>query len=68
MQKSAKKIVRKKRTASSPMNKKVIKRQKTRQGNAPEILKPSKKAEKVVLLNANQIRTSLKKSPWVATV
>ncbi|MDP2653202.1 MAG: 4a-hydroxytetrahydrobiopterin dehydratase [Candidatus Omnitrophota bacterium] len=60
MQKSTRKIVHKKKTASLPKNKKVIKRPKEDQDKAPEILKSSdKKVEKATLLNANQIRASL---------
>lgn len=61
MQKSPRKIVHEEKTASLPKNKKVIKHQKKHQDKAPEILKSSdKEVEKAVLLNANQIRTSLK--------
>ncbi len=61
MPKSTKKIVHQEKKKSLSKNKKVIKRQKEHQDKAPATLKSfDNGVDKKTLLNANQIRTSLK--------
>ncbi len=55
------KIVHKKKAVSLSKNKKDLKLKKQQRVKATKIIKPSEeKIEKVTLLNANQVRTSLK--------